>query len=84
MNEPTLHKPVPMQTRVQVPVEWLGPGRESYLGTVAGISSIHMLFYYIVILDCPLETEYGTQTAVSVVGTQLMDESGVYAWRLDA
>lgn len=47
---PTLHKDVPLQTRVRVDAQYLG---KEVTGTVAGIASIHVIFHYIVILDQP-------------------------------
>lgn len=52
-------------------------------GTVAGIASIHVIFHYIVILDEPHVHDGETYTAITAIGSHLMDESGKYAWRLD-
>jgi len=79
---PTLHKPIPLQTRVVVPELYLGPNQKSYRGKVVGISSQHVIFTYIVSLDCAIQTEYGVTTAITVDGANLMDENGQYAWRL--
>lgn len=65
---PTLHKPVPMNTRVALPEEWLG---RHVTGTVVGIASIHVVFQYIVLLDSPIVSEYGEQKAVVCGGPQL-------------
>lgn len=80
--EPTLHKSIPLQTRVIVPESYLGPDRESYAGRVVGISFLHVIFMYIVLLDVPVETEYGLTSAICVNGAELMNEQGEYAWRL--
>ena len=80
--EPTLHKPVPLQTQVIVPLHYLGPDRESYQGRVVGIASMHIIFTYIILLDVPVETEYGLTSAITVGGPELMNASGEYAWRL--
>lgn len=78
---PSLHLPVPLQTRCRIPAEYLG---HEATGTVAGISSLGIIFHYIVILDTPHQFEGETHTAISVGGPQLMDETGAYAWRLTA
>lgn len=80
--EPALHKPIPLQTRVSIPKNYIGPDRESYAGRVVGISSLHIIFTYIVLLDVPVETEYGLTSAVCVSGAELMNEQGEYEWRL--
>ena len=56
--QPALHKPIPMGSRVVVPDSYLK--EKGITGTVAGISSTHILFTYIVILDKEVETDYGT------------------------
>jgi hypothetical protein len=78
---PSLHLPVPLQTRCRVDAQYLG---KEVTGVVGGIASCHVVFHYIVILDEPhVEPESGeTFTAISVLGSHLMDESGKYAWRL--
>jgi hypothetical protein len=52
-------------------------------GIVGGIASIHVVFHYIVILDEPHVCDGETYTAITVIGSHLMDEAGVYRWRLD-
>lgn len=80
--EPGCHKPVPLQSRVILPLHYLGPNRESYSGRVVGISSVQVVFTYIVLLDVPIETEYGLTNAICVGGAELMNEQGEYEWRL--
>ena len=80
--EPALHKSIPLQTRVIVPENYLGSDRDSYAGRVVGISALHIIFTYIVLLDVPVETEYGLTSAICVSGTELMNEQGKYEWRL--
>lgn len=81
MYEPALHNPVSLQTRVLVPEQYLGPNRESYAGRVVGISFLHVVFVYIVLLDVPIETEYGLTSAICVGGSELRNEQGEYQWR---
>lgn len=77
---PTLHKDIPLQTRVRVDKMYLG---HEASGIVAGIASLHVVFHYIVILDAPHVLDGETYTAITAIGSHLMDESGKYAWRLD-
>jgi hypothetical protein len=76
---PTLHKDVPLQTRVRVDAQYLG---KEVTGTVAGIASLHVVFQYIIILDAPHQHDGETYTAITALGSHLMNEEGVYAWRL--
>jgi len=78
---PSLHLPVPMQTRCRVDAQYLG---KEVTGIVGGIATCHVMFHYIVILDEPyVEPVTGeTFTAISVLGPHLMDEGGRYAWRV--
>lgn len=78
-HTPTLHKPVPMQTRVKIPIYYLG---EQQTGTVAGIAFQHVVFAYIVILDEPFFYQAEFITAITVLGSELMDENGEFAWKL--
>lgn len=77
---PTLHKPIPMGTRVVVPAGWCSTGPVT--GTVEGIAFMHVIFGYIVVLDEPIQTEFGAQRAVAVTGPQLTGVNGEH-WRLD-
>lgn len=77
--EPTLHKPVPMGVRVVIPEYFVG---KKMKGEVAGISSMHVIFHYIVLLDEPIESEFGLQKAITVGGPQLEAEDGSN-WRLE-
>lgn len=77
--EPTLHKPIPMESRVLVPAHYCGVVKS---GTVVGIASCHLIFNYIVLLDEPHNTEFGTIRAVSVAGSLLTGTDGSH-WRLD-
>lgn len=65
---PTLHKPIPMDSRVRIQESFLG--EETY-GTVIGVSSMHVIFTYIVLLDSPRTADFGTYRAVAVHGTEL-------------
>lgn len=76
---PTLHLPVPLQTRVKLSPTILG---STVSGTVAGYSSKHVIFVYIVILDEPHRHDNEVHTAVVVPGTELMNMEGQYEWRL--
>lgn len=81
-QNPTLHKPVPMQTRIIVPRQYLGIHRATFGGRVVGIASCNIIFMYIVLLDEPLMLWDEVVNAIVVDGCNLMDEDGVYAWRL--
>ena len=70
MTQPTLHKPIPMEARVIVP-------HIDRVGTVVGISSMHVVFTYIVLLDEPWED----QRAVVAHGPLLEGEDGSN-WRI--
>lgn len=76
--QPTLHKPVPMGARVVIPALYVGEVRH---GTVVGIGFVHIVFSYIVLLDEPVNTPYGTMRAIPVVGGDLTGEDGSN-WRL--
>lgn len=79
-REPTLHKPVPMGARVRVPPHFLG---HTATGTVVGISFVHVVFSYIVLMDEPFPSEYGECRALCVGGAELDSEDGKSNWRLD-
>jgi hypothetical protein len=79
IQQPTLHRPVPMGARVVVPEYYLG--KPNITGTVAGIASLHIIFAYIVILDEEIDTEYGTQKAIVVNGPELVGVNGEN-WKL--
>lgn len=79
MLQPSLHKPIPMNSRVVVPAHYLGKGVS---GRVVGISSMHVIFIYIVLLDVPIDSEYGRMEAISVSGSELNGEDGKH-WRLE-
>ncbi len=79
--QPTLHKPVPMNSRVALPEEWLG---RHATGTVVGIASIHVVFQYIVLLDTPIVSEYGEQKAVVCGGPQLTCLETGKSWRFSS
>lgn len=78
--EPGLHKPVPMNARVRIPAHYIG---KPATGTVVGIAMIHIVFCYIVLLDEPIDTEYGQQRALSIGGAELESEDGTANWRLE-
>ncbi len=78
---PTLHKPVPMNSRIALPEEWLG---KPATGTVVGIASLHVVFQYIVLLDSPIVSEYGEQKAVVCGGPQLTCLETGKDWRFSS
>lgn len=77
---PTMHKEIPMETPVVIPAGMYSVG--PLTGKVVGIASTHIMFYYIVLLDSPIENLYGSMRAVSVVGTAL-ESPGGSNWRLE-
>jgi hypothetical protein len=79
---PTLHKPVPMKSRVIVPEAFVGESYGDRPGTVVGISSVHVVFVYVVLLDQEISTEWGIMQAVCVPGPQLEKYEGGN-WRLE-
>lgn len=79
-REPSLHKSVPIGARVRVPSHYLG---HAAVGTVVGISSVHIIFFYIVLMDEPFPSEYGECRALTVSGSELDSEDGKTNWRLD-
>lgn len=81
MNQPTLHKPVPIGSRVKIP-DYFDKDKTPRFGRVAGISSVHVIFSYIVILDKPLQTEFGLVDAIIVNGPELKSEDGMSDWKL--
>lgn len=76
--QPGLHYPIPMNTRVRIPDSYLG--RRS-MGTVVGISSMQIVFMYIVLLDEPYQAEFGEIRALTVLGSELESEDGTTNWR---
>lgn len=79
---PTLHKPVPMGSRVYIP-EYFSINKEKKLtGTVAGVASVHVIYTYIVLLDESIQSEeFGELKAVVVNGPELEGVDGSN-WRL--
>lgn len=75
MLEPTLHKPIPMDSRVIIPTGFSKLDRPLQ-GTVVGIAMCHVVFAYIVLLDEPITSEYGPQRALSVPGSALETPDG--------
>jgi hypothetical protein len=79
--KPTLHKPVPMGTRVRLPKHY--DLLSCNTGEVAGVASQHVIFQYIVILDVPFESDsLGICKAVTCTGGELESEDGQTNWRL--
>ncbi len=76
---PTMHKPIPVGTRVRVPAGYACA--DAITGTIVGISSWHVVFMYIVSLDVPLDTDYGMQSAIVVHGPSLESEDGTANWK---
>lgn len=78
---PTLHKPVPMGSRVYIP-EYFSSKRKKLAGTVVGVASLHVIYTYIVLLDEPLASEeFGEVKAVVVNGPELEGIDGSN-WRM--
>lgn len=87
--KPTLHLPIPLETRVRVIRNFFGPStvtgkrEDKFVGTVVGIATIHVIFTYIVLLDTPSEDpDFGLCRAIVVQGTGLESEDGTRNWRL--
>lgn len=72
---PSMHKPIPLGTKVVIPKN-SGYVSEDHTGEVVGISSQHIMFTYIVLLDEPIVNEYGINKAICVIGTQLENLDG--------
>lgn len=53
IERPTLHPPIPMQTRVKF-IKTGSPTLEGRVGTVKGVSSSGIAFSYSVLLDQPI------------------------------
>ncbi len=76
---PTLHKPVPMNTRAVVPAEYEfddSVPNKVRVGTVVGIAHMHAVFHYIVLLDEPFQSEFGEQRAIVLSGSQIETPEG--------
>lgn len=76
---PTLHNPIPMGTKVKIPDHYLK--EKGVTGVVAGISSIHVIFIYTVILDREVSSTYGNIRVLCVPGTELEGLDGEN-WRI--
>lgn len=77
--KPTLHKSIPMNTAVRLPVDWLG---HEATGVVVGVATMHVVFMYIVLLDVPhQDKDFGEIRAVTVGGPQLESVDGKTNWR---
>jgi hypothetical protein len=63
-----------MNTRVLIPAGYCAT--TAHMGTVVGISSMHVIFGYIIQLDEPIDTEYGIQHAVIMYGSQIETPDG--------
>lgn len=81
MNKPTLHKEVPLRTRVYIPSTYHYDKDKRYTGTVSGVAFMHVIFGYIVILDEEIPSEFGNLKAVVVNGPELEGVNGEN-WRL--
>jgi hypothetical protein len=77
--QPTLHKPIPLGSKVRVVTQ---PGDPVLTGEVVGISSLYVIFNYIILLDEPVRDGYGTHRAVCYPGTLLEGLDGT-SWKLD-
>ncbi len=81
---PTLHKSIPMGARVVLPEHYLGLKQGKLReGEVVGVASCHVIYFYIVLLDVPVESPYGVLKAMSVPGTELVGTDG-NDWKNDA
>lgn len=76
---PTLHYEIPIGTRVTVGQPYCSERN----GTIVGISSCHVIFTYIVLLDEPVDSVYGQMRAIAVNGPELSSEDGKTNWRLN-
>lgn len=74
--KPAIHNPIPMETRVLVPLDGKAPSKNTRLGTVVGVAHKHIFFTYIILLDEPLSTEEGEVRAVAIHGPLLMTPDG--------
>lgn len=72
---PSMHKPIPMGTRVSHKTGY-GTGYPDFTGTVVGIASIHAIYHYIVALDLGIVVDGEIHTALSVPGTLLVGTDG--------
>jgi len=72
--QPTMHKPVPMGTRVVTTRESGYPA--GHEGEVVGICHYHIIFTYIVLLDRPLESDYGLLRAIPIHGSYIETPDG--------
>lgn len=75
-----MHKPVPMNTRVKIPDSYLG---KRHYGTVVGVSFVHVVFGYIVLLDESHLADFGEIKAICVNGPELESEDGMTNWRFE-
>lgn len=85
MITPTLHHPVELETRVRFPKNWSSGDPEKpghHYGTVIGVSFVHIVFHYIVLLDEPIDTPEGKVRGVTLPGPLLESEDGSKHWRL--
>lgn len=83
--KPTLHLPIPLETRVRVIRAFFAPipREDRFVGTVVGIATMHVIFTYIVLLDTPWQDpDFGLTRAIVVQGTGLESEDGTKNWRL--
>lgn len=76
---PTMHKPIPLQTRVILP-----DYHNNMTGTVCGIATMGIFFTYIVLLDKPINNEYGENSAVVANGLELKSEVTGLKWLIDS
>lgn len=82
IQTPTLHKSIPVGTRVVVSKSTAGDVHME--GKVIGISMVHMIFFYIVLLDTPIECDATGEMVqgVTVPGTELETPDGEN-WKID-
>ena len=74
MITPTMHRLIPMNTRVVVPASYVAAGNAR--GTVVGIAHVHVFFSYIVLLDVPIDIGHGLTSAICVSGCELRGIDG--------
>lgn len=70
-DQPALHHPIPMQSRVLVPLYFKDMRITNRIGTVTGIASAHVITTYNVTLDAPMNTVYGLIHCITVHGHEL-------------
>jgi hypothetical protein len=78
MNQPTMHKPIKMGTRVRFKAGSVSTDLYNRMtGEVQGVASMNVIFIYIVSVDVPFDIpELGLCKCIAVPGTSLEGEDG--------